>query len=116
MASEIKTTINFNPAAVAEKYKGKAKRAQMWLDNEVLKDCSPYVPRITGALERSGIDGTVIGSGLIVYNSPYAKWQYYGYFNHSTQAHSQASREWFEVAKASNKNKWIRKVKQIGGE
>ncbi|MEM5781253.1 MAG: minor capsid protein, partial [Lawsonibacter sp.] len=53
-------------------------RAQKWLDNEILKDSAPYVPRITGALEHSGIAGTVIGSGEIVYNSPYARYQYYG--------------------------------------
>jgi len=54
------------------------KRAQMWLDNEVLKDSAPFVPRLGGALERSGIAGTRIGSGLLVYNSPYARYQYYG--------------------------------------
>jgi len=116
MASGLTTEINFNAAAVASRFSGNASRAQKWLDSEILKDSAPYVPRITGALEHSGIDGTVIGSGLIVYNSPYARKQYYGYFKHSTQAHPQASREWFEVAKATRKTAWIRGAKRIGGE
>jgi len=113
--AEITTKVNFNPAATAARLKASAKIAQRWLDNEVLKDCTPYVPRITGALERSGISGTVIGSGEVVYNSPYAKRQYYGYFNHSAQSHPQASREWFEVAKASNKAVWLVGAKKLGG-
>lgn len=47
--------------------------AQKFLDNEVLKDSAPYVPFRTGYLEKSGITGTVIGSGKVIYNAPYAK-------------------------------------------
>jgi hypothetical protein len=115
MANNTTAEINFNPATVAARIKGNSTRAQKWLDNEVLKDCTPYVPRITGALEHSGIDGTTIGEGLIQYNSPYAKRQYYGYFNHSTQSHPQACRMWFEVAKAAHKNTWLAGAKALGG-
>jgi hypothetical protein len=78
MASNITAKITFNPAATAARLTAANKTAQRWLDSEVLKDCTPYVPRLTGALEQSGIFGTVIGSGEIVYNSPYARYQYYG--------------------------------------
>jgi len=78
MASKITTKITFSPAATKARLKAANKMAQRWLDNEILKDSTPYVPRLTGALERSGISGTVIGSGEIVYNSPYARYQYYG--------------------------------------
>ena len=115
MASGITAKVVFSPSATMTRLKIANKKAQTWLDDEVLKDCAPYVPRITGALERSGIDGTVIGSGEVIYNSPYAKAQYYGYFNHSTQAHPQACREWFEVSKAMNKAKWIAGAKKLGG-
>jgi hypothetical protein len=115
MASKITAEVIFNPSATAARLKMANKRAQKWLDAEVLKDCAPYVPRLTGALEHSGIDGTAIGSGEIIYNSPYAKRQYYGYFNHSTQSHPKASREWFEVAKANNKAVWLAGTKKLGG-
>jgi hypothetical protein len=115
MAGKITAKITFSPAATKARLKAANKMAQRYLDNEVLKDSTPYVPRLTGALERSGISGTVIGSGEIVYNSPYARKQYYGYFNHSKQSHPKATRMWFEVAKGINKNKWIAGAKKLGG-
>lgn len=51
--------------------------AQKRLDSEVLRYADPYVPMRTGMLKDSGISGTVIGSGEVVYNAPYAKKQYY---------------------------------------
>ena len=107
--------VDFNPARPAARFTAAKLRAQKWLDNEVLKDSAPYVPRITGDLERSGIAGTKIGTGVLVYNVSYAKKQYYGPFKHSLQAHPKATRRWFEAAKAVNRAKWIRGARRIGG-
>lgn len=74
----MKVKVDFNPLKVKTRLSAANRRAQAWLDNEVLKDSTPYVPRITGELERSGISGTKIGSGQVVWNSPYARYQYYG--------------------------------------
>lgn len=52
--------------------------AQKFIDSEVLRLSAPYVPFQTGALNRSGITGTDIGSGEVVYNTPYARYLYYG--------------------------------------
>lgn len=105
----------FNPGVVAARLAAPGARAQKWLDNEVLHDSTPFVPRLTGELERSGIDGTKLGSGELVYNKRYAAPQYYGDFLHSTQAHPKATRLWFETAKALNKRKWVAGVKKLGG-
>ena len=51
--------------------------AQYYLDSEVLRRSAPYVPYLTGRLLESGYSSTVIGSGLVTYNTPYAKKQYY---------------------------------------
>lgn len=108
-------SVIFNPTTTYARITGNVERAQRWLDNEVLKDSTPFVPRLSGELERSGIAGTKIGSGLLVYNKVYAAKQYYGEFRHSTQAHPAATRLWFETAKSINKDKWTRGVKAIGG-
>ncbi len=89
--------------------------AQKWLDNEVLKDCEPYVPMDTGTLARSGQRGTVPGSGEIVYNAPYAAAQYYGRANKSRDKHPQATMQWFEKAKAVHKARWISNAKKLAG-
>ena len=49
---------------------------QTFIDTEFIKHCEPYVPRDTGMLEDSPWLSTDIGSGEIVYNTPYAKKMY----------------------------------------
>ena len=53
-------------------------QAQRYVDSEVLRRCDPLTPRLNGYLIQSGIRATNIGSGLVQYNSPYARYQYYG--------------------------------------
>lgn len=52
-------------------------RAQKVIDSEVIRRCEPLVPFKIGNLKRSGITGTKIGSGVVRYTAPYAKYQYY---------------------------------------
>lgn len=56
---------------------GKGGEIQQFIDGEVLRKCEPYVPRDSGELIRSGIRATAIGSGQVVYNTPYARRWYY---------------------------------------
>ena len=89
-------------------------KAQKWLDNEVLKDSTPYVPMATGNLVGSGIRGTVIGSGKVIYNAPYAKSCYYAKSrNFSKEKHPQASAQWFEKSKAAKGKAWEKGVNAI---
>lgn len=96
------------------RFSPKYQKAQKWLDNEVLKDSDPYVPMKTGTLAGSGIRGTVIGSGEIIYNAPYAKSCYYARNrNFSKAQHPQASAQWFEKSKSAKKKQWIRGANKI---
>ena len=77
-------------------------RKQEIIDSEVLRLCAPMVPKRTGALERSGTLGTVIGSGEVQYIAPYARAQYYN----TSQTRSYDSRRggmWFERMKVANR-------------
>lgn len=90
------------------------KQAQKFIDSEVLRDSQPYVPYLTGYLMNSGNTGTVIGSGEIEYNAPYAKAVYYGvHRNFSKLKHPQASAQWFEKAKAAKLKDWVSGVQRI---
>lgn len=53
-------------------------RAQCFIDSECIRCMRRYTPMRTGTLINSAKLGTKIGSGHIVYNSPYARYQYYG--------------------------------------
>lgn len=58
-------------------FKGKFAEAQRFVDSEVLRKCTRYVPKDTGELIRSGIRETRIGSGEVIYKTPYARRWYY---------------------------------------
>ncbi len=53
-------------------------RAQRYVDSEVLRLNAPYLAHHTGEYRNSGRLGTVIGSGEVVYNTPKARFLYYG--------------------------------------
>lgn len=55
---------------------GGSKDAQKYLASEVKRLCDPYVPMQQGLLKNNA---TIAGDGSsIVYNQPYAHYQYYG--------------------------------------
>lgn len=52
--------------------------AQSFVDQKCVLFMVPYTPTLNGILFKSAALGTKIGSGQIVYASPYARFQYYG--------------------------------------
>lgn len=58
-------------------------KVQQVIDSEVLRLNDPYIPFDTGALKNSGQLNTRIGSGQVIYLTPYARKQYYIPMNHS---------------------------------
>ena len=50
---------------------------QARFDDIVKNGMTPYVPLLTGTLIRSADISTVLGSGEIIYRTPYARKQYY---------------------------------------
>lgn len=100
--------------ACLNRFAPKYQRAQKFLDNEVLKDSAPFVPMRTGNLMNSGNTGTVLGSGEVIYNAPYARAMYYGtHIKFSKDKHPQATAQWFEKAKAQFGKEWVSSVNKI---
>ena len=112
-----------------KRFNGQYSRAQVWLDNAVLRDSNIYVPMLTGALYKTGILGTTPGEGVVQWVAPYARYQYYGKvwagpkygpkyktdkdLHINTSENSQAQSFWFEAAKAQNKSIWVRGVQTL---
>lgn len=71
------TRLTWNPRFQRE-WDGTFTLAQKYIDSEVLRLNDSYLPFRNGELKRSGILGTQSGSGEVVYNSPYARFLYYG--------------------------------------
>lgn len=80
-------------------------KVQKFIDSEVLRQSEPYVPRLTGALINSGPIQTTLGSGLVVYKTPYARRQYYenaGRGKEGTAGGGRRGKYWFERMKANH--------------
>ena len=103
-------------------------KAQQFLDNEVIRTTDAYVPLDSGKLKQSAISGTKVGSGKIVYNTPYSRYQYYQKLmvgrapktltNKDLQYHSGDSKRggfWFLRSKADNLDSWLKGVAQVIG-
>lgn len=73
---KIKAELQWNPGFSA-KWNGRAMSAQKYVDSEVLRLCSRYIPLRTSILQKSGILGTEIGSGEVAWIAPYATKQFY---------------------------------------
>lgn len=86
---------------------------QGFLDNLVIQDSNYFCPLETSVLQKSAIINTVMGSGLLIWKTPYARAQYYGeHFDHSQQRNPNACAKWFEAAKAQWHSKWVRFVNE----
>ena len=102
-------------------------KVQRFIDSEVLRLSDPYTPMQQGSLIKSGIMGTVIGSGDVIYNAPYARYLYYGKVmvgrapktltDKPLTFHGAPKRgsKWFERMKADHKNEILEGAKRIGG-
>lgn len=103
-------------------------RAESVLAQQVMKDTTPFVPALTGALTQR----TRVVGNKVIYPGPYARFLYYGkvmvdpatgstyapkggtkvitdrnlVFNRAM--HPQAQSHWFEASKAQNLEKWVR--------
>lgn len=84
MEGDMRMKLNMRPTSeiLARRGLEPGGAVQRYIDNEVLRRNEPYVPMSLGqgggALKKSGTLATVIGSGEIVYDAPYARYTYYG--------------------------------------
>lgn len=119
--------LTWNPA-FDEKWEERYGEAQKYIDSEVLRHNAKYIPFRTGFLNQSGTLGTTVGTGLVVYNAPYARYMYYGKVmrdangralygkapkhvtNEPIQYHGAPQRGayWFERMKAAHKDAILR--------
>ena len=100
-------TLDMDVGKITAKLKKYIDILQPILDTQVLKDSNYYAPMDTGNLMSSGITGSKIGSGQLLWTAPYAKKMYYGVgYNFSKDSNPNAQAKWFEKAKATKIGNW----------
>ena len=101
----------WNELQLAER-KANLKKAQAYIDSEVLRYSDPLTPKKTGNLINSAKTGTVIGDGEINYTAPYAHTQYYNTAQ-TRDYDPQRGGKWFERMKAAHKNDILKGAKEL---
>lgn len=87
---------------------------QQVIDSEVLRYSSPYVPFDSGMLDKSGLLHTHVGSGEVVYSTPYARRMYYNP-QYRFQGAPMRGAYWFERMKTNHRNDILRSAKKKAG-
>lgn len=101
---------------LAKRSLNKGGKAQIFVDSEVIRCCDSYVPFRTGMLKRSGITATVKGSGMVRYNTPYARLNYYSNKGNGKEGMNKGGKRgrlWFERMKPDYKDSILNGVKKI---
>lgn len=68
--------LHWSPA-MGPRFSGAMQQAQTMFDHECARLTDKYVPKDSGTLKNSVITASDFGSGMLVYNTPYARAQYY---------------------------------------
>lgn len=107
--------------SLGEKVSSASDKAAHIVAVQVRKDTSPYVPALTGDLDRS----TRVDGSRVIYPGPQSRYLYHGKLMvypatgstkvltdknlvFSKAMHGQAQSHWFEASKAENIEKWVR--------
>lgn len=133
----MKFKIKTDRQLISERGLGLYGRTQKFIDSECIKLMRPYIPFLSGALDKSATLSTKIGSGEIDQNMPYARYLYYGKLmvssitgssyasqgekkvltdkdlEYSKSGHPLAGKMWFERMKADKKEQILRGAKKI---
>lgn len=125
----ITASVDFN-FHFGENLRAAAPKAALAVANEIMKDTSPYVPALTGTLDRSAHVQQRGNGAVIIYSTRYARYLYHGMlmvdpvtgsswaragvkkvltskplkFNKSM--HPKATSHWFEASREQNMEKW----------
>ena len=106
----VKSTLK--ESGIKSDIESKIQQQQKYFDALVLQDSNYFCPIKTGALQKSAIINSRLGSGELVWKTPYARRQYYEYSKPPYQPNPNACGKWFEAAKARWLEKWVRFVNE----
>lgn len=111
-------TITFDVAAALAKRRSLITKAQVALDEQVIKDSNVFCPQAEGTLQKSAILNSQIGKGLVIWGTAYAHRLYHHpKYNFSKDKNPNARGKWFEEAKARHVKDWLElATEEAGGD
>lgn len=95
--------IKIDPNQCAAKVEGAWKRTLYALSAEILKDCNEYVKIDQHELESSSYRHSILSDGKLIWQTPYARRQYWAIQTSLTPGRTW---KWCETAKRKYKARW----------
>lgn len=107
--------INISPAKIEAKIQANVDRNMALLSSEILGDCNKYAKEDTGMLIASSYVHSELDKGKLIWQTPYARRQYWEIQTANKYPNPNASWKWCEVAKVRHKSQWERQAQVLMG-
>ena len=83
------------------------------LSEEILNDCNEYCKEDIGTLKASAMIHSDLLNGRLIWQTPYARRQYYEIKTAYKDVNPKATWKWCEVAKAKHQEEWAKKAQRL---
>ena len=108
-------TMNIDGDKIKYKIDRTIQNGMAMLSSEILKDCNRYCKEDTGTLIASSLVHSRPQEGKLIWQTPYARRQYWAIRTAYKDTNPNASWKWCEVAKAKHRQRWERQAKILMG-
>lgn len=105
--------LNINKHAVEAKVVGAFQKGLPLLAGEIRNDCNVYCKEDTGMLIASSMIHSRLDQGQIIWQTPYARRQYWEIRTAYKTVNPNATWRWAEYAKRANMDKWQRQAQRL---
>lgn len=83
------------------------------LSGEILNDCNEYCKEDSGILKASAMIHSDLPNGRLIWQTPYARRQYYEIQTAYKDVNPKATWKWCEVAKEKHQEEWAKKAQRL---
>ena len=102
--------IDVNESMIASKVQIAWEKSLFALSSQILGDCNQYVKFDRGALESSSYASSRLSKGVLIWNTPYAKRQYWEIKTSLTPGRTW---KWCETAKKKHRADWQKLAERL---
>ena len=111
MATKVK--IKFDKNTVCARIDKAWDKSLAILTEEIMNDANQYVKVDKHTLENSALIHSIPKQGKIIWQTPYAKRQYWEIKTAHTDVNPNATWKWFHYAKSKHLQKWVRQAERL---
>lgn len=105
--------IRINKSAVEAKVMAAFNKGLAVLSEEILNDCNQYCKEDSGTLIASSLMHSLPAQGKLIWQTPYARRQYWEIRTAYTDVNPGASWKWCEVARRKHFDRWQRQAQRL---